>query len=56
MTALDKFTSLKFKNRAGFIYDNDRVSWVQYEDTEDKNEDYSEEDQEDENYTESEIY
>ena len=35
MTACDKFTSLKFKNRTGFIYDNYWIAGVEYEDTED---------------------
>ena len=32
MTARDKFTLLKFKNRAGVIYDNDWIEVVEYED------------------------
>ena len=31
MAAIDKFTSLKFKNRAGVIYDNDWIAGVEYE-------------------------
>ena len=39
MASCAKVLSLKFKNRAGFIYDNDWITGVEYEDTEDKNED-----------------
>ena len=31
MDAIDKFTSLKFKNRAGVIYDNDLIVGFEYE-------------------------
>ena len=47
MSACDKVTLLKLKNRAGVIYDNDWIAGLEYEDTEDKSEDYSEEDKED---------
>ena len=47
----DKVTLLRFNNIAGVVYDNDWISGVQYEDNEDKNEYYSEENQEDKYYT-----
>ena len=56
MAASWKFTSLKFKKRAGVVYDNDWIVGVGYEDTEGENKDYNEEYQEDEDYTESENY
>ena len=37
-------TSLKFNNKAGVIYDNDCIAGVEYENTEEEHEDYSEED------------
>ena len=39
MDARDKVTSIKFKNRAGVIYDNDCIEGVKYEN---KNKNYSE--------------
>ena len=56
IVAREKVTSLKFKNRVGVIYDNYWIAGVEYEDTGDKYKDYSEEYQEDEDYTESENY
>ena len=53
MADCEKFTSLKFKNRAGVIHDNDQIAGVEYEDTKDKKHDCSKEDQEDEDYTEN---
>ena len=52
MSARDKVTSLNFNNRVRFIYDKYCIAGVEYEDTE-KNQDCSEEDQEDKDYTES---
>ena len=51
MAASEKTTSPKLKNRAVFIYENDWIIGVQYEGTEDENEDYSEEYQEEKYYT-----
>ena len=48
--AHDKVTSLKFKNRAGFIY---YIYWIAGVEYENKNKYYSEEYQEDEDYTDS---
>ena len=48
MATRDKVTSLKFKNRAGFIYDNYSILEAEYEN---ENESYSEEDQEYKDYT-----
>ena len=42
MSARKKVTSLKFKNRAGVVYDNYWIAGVEYENTEDENEDYIE--------------
>ena len=42
MASRDKVTFLKFKNRAGVLYDNYWITGVEYEDTEDKNENCSE--------------
>ena len=42
MTSSDKVTSLKFKNRARVIYNNDWFEGVGYENTEYKNKYYSE--------------
>ena len=56
IVAREKVTSLKFNNRVGVIYDNYWIAGVEYEDTGDKYKDYSEEYQEDEDYTENEIY
>ena len=49
----EKITLLKFKNRAGVIYNNDWITGVEYEN---EKEDYREEYQEEEEYTESENY
>ena len=43
MAARDKFRQIKFKNRAGVIYDHAWIELVEYEDNEYENEDYSEE-------------
>ena len=51
MAARNKVTSIKFKNRARLIYDNDRIVGVGYEN---ENKNYSEEYQEDEDNTENE--
>ena len=48
MAAYEKLRSLKFKNRAGVIYDHEWIAGVEYEN---ENENYSEEDQKDEDYT-----
>ena len=53
MAAREKFTSLKFKNRAGVIYDNNWIAGVEYENNKDETEDHSEEYKEDEDYSES---
>ena len=50
MAARDKVTSLKFKNNPRVIYDNDWIPGVEYE-----NKDYSEENQEDEVYTDRKM-
>ena len=42
MSASDRVTLLKFRNRLGFIYDNDWIAGRGYEDSEDKNQNYSE--------------
>ena len=58
MAARDKVTSLKLKNIAGVIYDNDWIKWLEYEgedNNEIENEDFFEEDQEDKDYTDREI-
>ena len=56
MAARDKVTFLKFKNRAGFIYYNHCIEGLESLNTEEKNEDYSKEDQEEEYYIESKNY
>ena len=52
MAAYDKVTSLKFNNILGVVHDNNWISGVEYEDTEDENKDYIEENQKDKDYTE----
>ena len=52
--ARGKFALLQFNNRAGVIYDNDYIAGMGYEYTEEKNQNYSEEYQYGEEYTESE--
>ena len=42
MAAHEKATSIINRNREGDIKYNDRIAGVEYEDTENKNEDYSE--------------
>ena len=37
MATRDKVTLLKFNKRSGLIYDNDWITGLEYEDTEDKN-------------------
>ena len=54
MAARDKVTLLKFKNRAGIIYDNDWIVGVESEgehNQENENNDYIEDYQEDKDYT-----
>ena len=56
MAAREKDRYLKFNNRAGFIYDNERIAVVEYKvdyNQENQNDDYSEEDQKNEDYTDS---
>ena len=48
MATRDKVTSLKFKNRAGVVCDSNLIAGVEYEN---ESENYSEEYQEDEDYT-----
>ena len=50
---MKKSHSLKFNNRAGYIFDNDWIAGVEYEN---KNEDCSEEEKENELYIESENH
>ena len=53
MASHEKFTSLKFNNRAGVIYNNYWIAGVEYDN---ENENYSEEYQEDKDFTESKNY
>ena len=51
MASFDKVTWIKFKSIAVLIYDNNLVTGVYYEYTEDEDENTSKEDREDKEYT-----